>query len=207
MTTSHSDDPSLTALKSELRSAIRAKRRAISAVASLTKSQAAAERFFTTFIEPAVLTQPDLIVAGFWPSKYEIKVDLLLKLLAQKTIQTCLPEVVAHGQALIFRDWRFGDPLILGNGAEIPLPTAKIVIPNFVIVPLIGFDRQGGRLGQGGGLYDRSLFALRRDRAVTAVAIAYAEQEIAAVPRGQFDQPIDAIVTDREVIYPNHKVI
>ena len=201
MTDTALDDETLTAHKAEMRQAIRTARRAIPDHLALAKSQAAVDIFFKRFIEP-VSNDPKLMVAGFWPSRYEIKVDLLLKLVGERKIATCLPEVVAHGQALIFKRWSYGDPLVKGNGAEVPLAATPTVVPNFVIVPLIGFDRRGGRLGQGGGFYDRTLALLRQNQTIRAVGIAFAEQEVAAVPRGQFDLAIDAIVTDREVIYP-----
>ncbi|MCX8501453.1 MAG: 5-formyltetrahydrofolate cyclo-ligase [Alphaproteobacteria bacterium] len=193
----------LNAQKSGLRAQIRAARRAIPEAERIPRSQSAATIFIANFIVPRQPSEPRLRVAGFWPSRAEIKVDLLLAELKHQNVATCLPEVIAHGLALIFREWSHGEPLVAGNGAEVPLPSARIVQPDLVIVPLIGFDRRGGRLGQGGGFYDRSLQALRRDRAITAVGIAYAEQEVAAIPRGEFDQPLDAIVTDRELIIPS----
>jgi len=67
---------------------------------------------------------------------------------------------------------------------------------------MLAFDRRGYRLGYGGGYYDRTLALLRRRRPVIAVGVAYAAQEVPAVPRGPHDQALDWIVTEREAIEP-----
>jgi 5-formyltetrahydrofolate cyclo-ligase len=74
------------------------------------------------------------------------------------------------------------------------------VIPQVLFVPLLAFDREGYRLGYGGGFYDRSLAELRSAGAVLAIGLAYAGQEVARVPRGPKDQRLDRIVTETETI-------
>ena len=69
-----------------------------------------------------------------------------------------------------------------------------------LFVPLLAFDREGYRLGYGGGCYDRSLAALRSGGPVLAIGLAYAGQEVARVPHGPEDQRLDRIVTDIETI-------
>ena len=71
-----------------------------------------------------------------------------------------------------------------------------------LIVPLAGFDRAGNRLGYGGGFYDRTLERLRRDGGALAIGLAYAVQEIRAIPAEPTDQVLDLVVTDRGVIRP-----
>jgi 5-formyltetrahydrofolate cyclo-ligase len=74
--------------------------------------------------------------------------------------------------------------------------------PEIVIVPLVAFDRDGGRLGYGGGFYDRTLEILRAKRATLAIGFAFAEQEAAGLPLEPTDQPLDMIVTEKGVITP-----
>eukprot|EP01041_Mallomonas_annulata_P029213 gene29213-51171_t len=93
--------------------------------------------------------------------------------------QRALPVVVERDAALVFRRYRPGDllePDVLG----LPAPTrdAEVVFPDVLFVPLLAFDRRGGRLGQGGGFYDRSLAALRARGPVRAVGLGYAGQEV-----------------------------
>ena len=193
--------------KASLRSDIRARRRLLSDAQRQAKSEAIAERvlaFYQQHLSKSAVTAVT-IVSGFTPSRYELDATVTMKRLeSQAGLATALPVVVAWHQPLVFRAWRVGEPLTKGNGAMQPLDDAPLVIPDLLLVPLIGFDRAGYRLGQGGGFYDRTLVALRQSnpRLVT-IAIAFAEQEVLTgetIPRGQYDQRIDTIITDREVI-------
>ena len=74
--------------------------------------------------------------------------------------------------------------------------------PEILIVPLVAFDRKGGRLGYGGGFYDRTLQALRASRPTLAIGFAFAAQEADSLPLEPTDQPLDLIVTERGVITP-----
>jgi 5-formyltetrahydrofolate cyclo-ligase len=69
-----------------------------------------------------------------------------------------------------------------------------------ILAPLLAFDRRGYRLGYGGGFYDRTLAILRSRGRVLAVGMAYAGQEVAAVPHGPNDERLDWIVTEAEAI-------
>ena len=81
-------------------------------------------------------------------------------------------------------------------GIPAPPPTAPEVMPDLVIAPLLAFDRRGGRLGQGGGHYDRTLANLRAAKAVFVLGLGYAGQEVERVPMGPLDQRLDAILTE-----------
>ena len=81
-------------------------------------------------------------------------------------------------------------------GTKDPLPGAQAVRPSTVLLPLLAFDKAGGRLGYGGGYYDRTLAALRKDGHITAIGIAYAGQEIDRVPMTALDQRLDLIATE-----------
>lgn len=115
--------------------------------------------------------------------------------------QAALPVAVDKTSALHFRLWRPEDPL-KPDAYGIPSPTASApdVLPNLLITPLLAFDRRGGRLGQGGGHYDRTLKALRRQRPVFVLGVAFAGQEVHQVPTDAHDQRLDAIVTETEYI-------
>ena len=82
---------------------------------------------------------------------------------------------------------------------EPPLAVGGLVWPA-IVTPLLAFDRRGGRLGQGGGHYDRTLSALRAVRPVFVLGLAYSGQELDAVPMAGHDQRLDAIVTETEFI-------
>ena len=108
-----------------------------------------------------------------------------------------VPVIVAAGQPLRFREWTPGCALVEGAfKAMIPAEGAWVE-PDVVIVPLVGFDARGYRLGYGGGFYDRTLAMLREKRPTIAVGFAFAAQELAEVPIDAYDQKLDAIVTEQ----------
>jgi 5-formyltetrahydrofolate cyclo-ligase len=65
-----------------------------------------------------------------------------------------------------------------------------------LLVPLLAFDRNGHRLGYGGGFYDRTLAHLRRKKKVTAIGVAYSGQEMSQVPSGMMDERLDYVLTE-----------
>jgi 5-formyltetrahydrofolate cyclo-ligase len=75
-------------------------------------------------------------------------------------------------------------------------PDGEILQPDYLLVPLLAFDRAGHRLGYGGGYYDRTLAGLP---AAIAVGCAFAAQELDAVPVAEYDAPLHAVATERGV--------
>ena len=111
-----------------------------------------------------------------------------------------VPVIVEAGHPLQFASWVPDAPLVSGPfGAEVPEVIVPMV-PQILIVPLVAFHRRGGRLGYGGGFYDRTLEGLRANGPVLAIGFAYAAQEAEALPLEPTDQPLDLIVTERGVI-------
>jgi 5-formyltetrahydrofolate cyclo-ligase len=142
-----------------------------------------------------------MIVAGFSPLKAEIDPTPLVRALAENGARLALPVVAGRGHPLVMRAWAFGEPLAAGVwGIRQPLPEAPAVEPDILIVPLLAFDRRGHRLGYGAGYYDMTINALRSTKAITAVGIAFALQEIDAVPMTPRDARLDLVLTEREVI-------
>lgn len=116
--------------------------------------------------------------------------------------RVCLPVVQGRAKPLKFRAWVLGAEMEQGAfGTMIPT-SLDSVTPDVLIVPLLAFDKSGGRLGYGGGHYDRTLEELRATGEAYAIGFAYAAQEIAEVPREPTDIPMDAIVTEDALILP-----
>jgi 5-formyltetrahydrofolate cyclo-ligase len=114
-------------------------------------------------------------------------------------LELALPVVIQRDAPLVFRRWRPGDPLELDQaGCPAPLDLAGEVTCDLIIVPLLAFDASGGRLGQGGGYYDRTLEALRATdgAAPAAVGLAYAAQELDNLPMDAHDQRLDGVLTE-----------
>lgn len=145
-------------------------------------------------------------VSGYWPMGSELDTRPLLQMLHERGHRLCLPVVVRSGARLVFRLWQPGDELEpAGFGTQVPAESQPDVIPNVLLVPLLAFDREGYRLGYGGGFYDRTLSHWREKRNILAIGLAFAGQEMSAVPRGKHDQPLDMIVTEDEVIAPERR--
>ena len=112
-------------------------------------------------------------------------------------VATALPVARARDGLLQFRAWRPGESLEPDAvGVPSPPETAPVVTPGLVVTPLLAFDRRGGRLGQGGGHYDRTLQNLRAAGAVFVLGLAYAGQEVDEIPMEPHDQRLDAILTE-----------
>jgi 5-formyltetrahydrofolate cyclo-ligase len=137
------------------------------------------------------------IVSGYWPMRDEIDPRPSLSALWSRGCRIALPVIPEDRQALTFRAWEPGEALMPGPfGTSGPGAEAELVYPDLLLVPLLAFDRRGHRLGYGGGYYDRTLAALRARQLVRAIGVAFAGQEVDAVPTGPHDAPLDGIVTE-----------
>jgi 5-formyltetrahydrofolate cyclo-ligase len=187
--------PSLDLTKAELRRAALARRDALPAELRAAAAQQAASRRLPFAVTPAA------IVSGFSPMRSEINPWPLLRRLADEGARLALPIVAGRGRPLVFRAYRFGDQFASGVwGIREPLPEAPQVEPDIVIVPLAAFDRSGQRIGYGAGYYDLTLASLRAQKTIMAVGLAFAAQEIAAVPATPRDERLDLVLTEHEVI-------
>ena len=118
-----------------------------------------------------------------------------------------LPVITGEGHPLRFSKWYPEGALKEGPfGAKIPIDD-DFFEPELVIVPLVAFDRNGGRLGYGGGFYDRTLEMLRAKRPTLAIGFAYSAQQADHLPLESTDQPLDQIVTEDEVIDQRARMI
>ena len=140
---------------------------------------------------------PDAVVAGYWPMGDEMDVRPLLAALAQRGNALVLPVTPPRGHPLLFRRWRPGEALRPGPlGTSFPADGEE-ARPDWLLVPLLAFDRAGRRLGYGGGYYDRTLAALH---GAVAVGCAHAAQEVPEVPAGPGDIPLPWFATELGVI-------
>ena len=190
MTTIPVDD-----LKTGLRKTALARRDALPAAERQAAADAIAARPFPLAIKPGV------IVSGFMPLKSEINPLPLMRKLAAAGARLALPVVAGRGQPLIMRAYAFGEPLIAGVwGIREPAADAPEVEPDILLVPLLAFDRKGNRIGYGAGYYDLTVNRLRGRKAVVAVGLAYAVQEVPEVPATARDARLDLVLTEREAI-------
>jgi 5-formyltetrahydrofolate cyclo-ligase len=181
--------------KEQLRRQAMARRDALPPDARQAAAEAIAARQF-----PLAIT-PGMIVSGFMPLKSEINPLPLMRKLAGQGARLALPVVAGRGKPLVMREWVFSEPLIAGVwGIREPQPEAAVVDPDILLVPLLAFDRAGHRIGYGAGYYDLTLAQLRARKLVIAAGLAFAIQEIAAIPATPRDARLDLVLTEREVI-------
>jgi len=150
----------------------------------------------------------DARIAGYWAVRGEIPLHAAFASLRSRGQAYCLP-LLSEDDALRFAPWQPDLPL-RGNRYGIPepdVPADAWLAPSdldVVLVPLLGFDRRGNRLGSGGGWYDRS-FAFLRDAPRPAhpilVGIGYHFQEVAKLDQQPWDVRMDFVATDRELIH------
>jgi 5-formyltetrahydrofolate cyclo-ligase len=136
------------------------------------------------------------VVSGFWPIGDEIDIRPLLHALHERGNPVALPVTPRRGEPLTFAVWKPDDQLIPERFGTMR-PIGNVITPDMLLIPLLAFDAKGGRLGYGGGFYDRTLAALpHRFR----LGCAYAAQQVDEVPVGPYDIRLDAIATDNGII-------
>lgn len=176
--------------KDDLRRAMRSRRRDLAALVPDAAERAAAHL-------PLQALPPFAVVAGYHALGGELSPWPVLRKLEAAGARIALPVAAEPHAPLVFRAFDPDQPLE-PDAARIPSPTgaAEALTPELVIAPMIAFDRQGYRLGQGGGYYDRTLAALRAEGRLFVIGLAYAGQEVDRVPRDVHDEPLDAILTE-----------
>ncbi len=134
------------------------------------------------------------VVAGTIAIGDELNADPLLSRLAGKGARIVLPRVEPDGQ-MTFRDATKATLEKGPFGLTQPSATSEIVRPNLVLAPLLAFDLRGRRLGYGKGYYDRAVTQLRSTGRVFYLGLAYAQQQVDAVPVERHDILLDWVET------------
>jgi 5-formyltetrahydrofolate cyclo-ligase len=135
-------------------------------------------------------------VAGFWPIQQEIDTRPLLHALHARGHIVLLPQTPHSGRPLVFRRWSPESEMIAERFGT-SYPNGPEATPEFILVPLLAWDRSGGRLGYGGGFYDVTLASLP---GVARAGVAYAALEVPAVPMEKHDIRLPAVITERELV-------
>jgi 5-formyltetrahydrofolate cyclo-ligase len=138
-------------------------------------------------------------LSGYMPIRTEIDPLPAMAEAAAHGI-VAVPVIEAAGKPLRFSRWEPDCAMKEGPfGAMIP-EVDDFIEPEILIVPLVAFDAQGGRLGYGGGFYDRTLEGLRSRRPTLAIGFAYDAQEADDLPLEPTDQSLDMVVTENRVL-------
>lgn len=133
-------------------------------------------------------------IGFYWPFRGEFDVRPLARELAAAGRVMALPTVVQPKAPLEFRRWRPGVEMELGV-YNIPFPKARdLVTPALLLIPVVGFDAAGYRLGYGGGYYDRTIAAMAPKP--IALGIGFELSRLATIFPQPFDLAMDVIVTE-----------
>lgn len=136
---------------------------------------------------------PARSLAVYWPLAGEPDLHPAYAELAKEGVRLALPVVVARDAALGFAQWLPGEATVADSlGVAVPAELRMVERPAALLIPCLGFDAQGYRLGYGGGFYDRTLAAQPRPR---TLGVAYACQ-LAAFGLNEYDIPLDEIITE-----------
>lgn len=137
------------------------------------------------------------VVAGYIAIHDELSPEHLIERFKLAGAAIALPRI-NENDTMDFRLWEPGEPLIEGKFSLLEPPaSAPLAIPSLVLVPLLGFDAHGNRLGYGKGHYDRALAALRAHGRAFACAVAYKAQMIDDIPAEPHDEPLDWAVSEQ----------
>lgn len=188
----------------EAKSVLRKRMRTVRAEVSARNGDAAAQALKSQFmaqIDPQKLHTEGAVIAGYMALSGELDLEPTLNALLEHGLSLTLPVTGELGDALVFRAWRAGDALDMSRfGTLEPKPSAPVLEPDVILVPLLAFDVRGNRLGFGGGYYDRTLAELRANKKIAAYGIAFDEQEAEDVPSDVFDAPLNGIFTPSRFI-------
>ncbi len=165
------------------------------------RDQGQAAKSLIEFADDLAFADHGCVVSGYVAIGSEIDGMGLLERFFERGFTLGLPLVTAAETPLTFLTYRPGDRLVKG-GFDVFTPQHDMakVTPSLLLVPLLAFDRRGYRLGYGGGFYDRTLAQLRQRGAIKAIGLAFAGQEVDAVPHGRFDQPLDGVLCESGLI-------
>ena len=145
-----------------------------------------------------------IIIAGYYPSNYEVDILNFLYKASKKKFRIALP-VIKSSNRMSFKPWVYKEPLYVNKfGILEPKNSKKKIIPDLIMVPLVAFDNHLNRIGYGKGYYDRSLKKIKKiNKNAITLGIAYSFQKCARIPVNKYDFKLDYIFTERGIISSN----
>ncbi len=145
------------------------------------------------------------VIAFYLPIKNELDCIPLVMKLDEKGFKLCLPVIVEKEKPMVFREWEEGHELIKDiAGISCPNPSFKEVKPDYILMPLVAFDKNANRLGFGNGYYDRSIAKMKTKPIL--VGYGFSVQEVDNINNEDHDIPLDFMVTEKEFLQFNKDV-
>ena len=142
-------------------------------------------------------------VGFYWPlaGEFDARAAIAVWLAASSQREASLPVVKERAAPLEFHAWTPDTPMKIGHHKIAEPTSGRVVIPELLFVPCVGFDAAGYRLGYGGGYYDRTLAAWPGATRPVTVGVAYEACRTEALQNEVHDMPLDLIVTEAG-LYP-----
>ena len=141
------------------------------------------------------------IISLYWPTGKEFDCRFLLDELVNQEFQCALPVAEKDSRIMTFKKWMHETNMEKGALGILEPQGSDELTPDIVIAPLLAFDQKGYRLGQGGGYYDATIKALRKEKEITYIGLGFAEQAVLfKLPREGHDIPLDYILTPKGII-------
>jgi 5-formyltetrahydrofolate cyclo-ligase len=157
----------------------------------------AASRALEERLRALLAERPGVTLGAYWPFRGEFDPRPLVDRLLAEGFEIALPVVVDKKGPLEYHAWRPGDALVAGVW-DIPVPARRrTALPQAVLAPLVGFDQECYRLGNGGGYFDRTLAALAPRP--LAIGVGFELSRIETIHPQPFDVPMDLVVTEAEL--------
>lgn len=139
---------------------------------------------------------PKGVIGFYWPVRGEIDCRDFICGLIKQGWQAALPKIIDSKQALQFRQWG-PESIMQAEIWDIPVPqNTAIVEPDVLIIPLVGFDKDLHRLGNGGGYYDRTLAGSTKP---LCIGIGFQWMLLESIEAQPHDVPMDKIVTEENI--------
>ncbi|WP_020210647.1 5-formyltetrahydrofolate cyclo-ligase [Gilvimarinus chinensis] len=195
----------MTESRHTLRKTLRQRRRALT-----PQQQTRASHLLVKHLQRHPWLQSARKVALYWPADGELDPRPLTKVLWQKGVKCYLPVLHPWSQRQLWFTPLTQNTRLRRNRFGIPEPITHRSAPlsarhlDIVFMPLVGFDRTGGRLGMGGGFYDTT-FAFKRRQPGNSrpklIGLAHGCQEVEKLPLEPWDIPLAAVVTEKGVVF------
>lgn len=145
-----------------------------------------------------------IIIAGYYPSYYEVNILNFLEKAFKKNFKIVLP-VIKTSKIISYKNWVYKEPLYVNKfGMLEPKNLGKDIIPDLIMVPLVAFDKYLNRIGYGKGYYDRSLKKISKiKKNKISLGIAYSFQKCQIISTNKYDFKLDYVFTEKGIINSN----
>ena len=150
----------------------------------------------------SILFKNAKIIASYHSIKNEIKTTELNNKIINSGRILCLPLIISKKKYLFFREYNFSTNMIPGEFKIMePDQQSLVVNPDLILVPCVGYDKFGKRIGYGGGYYDRTIYRLKKiNPNLVTIIVAHSMQEVENIVCEKFDQKIDYILNEKNLV-------